>query len=255
MAAYYHKDREARESHPKDYGLKYDQGKLRLDLIPPEIIEGLGQVFTLGAEKYGIGNWEKGFEPGQLLAAARRHDLALAKGEFIDPDSGLPHGFHAAWNYAVLTTLELRKERKGKNMTEYLYSLNGENFRYPHLTYDTIESARAEAIEYLWDEAGDYIVDRKYWVGQSVDPVEDYLTPERIVDSLLDSLNDGIADYYNAEEGEFLVLSIEARKELGEYILSFLKTKATVRRFPIGNIREYRVTEDDLKDFLLKRKD
>lgn len=111
VECYPHKDREARESHPKDYGLKYDQGKLRLDLIPPEIIEGLGQVFTLGAEKYGIGNWEKGFEPGQLLAAARRHDLALAKGEFIDPDSGLPHGFHAAWNYAVLTTLELRKEK------------------------------------------------------------------------------------------------------------------------------------------------
>lgn len=95
-----------------DKGLKYDEGKLRLDLIPPEIIEGLGEIFTLGAARYGERNWEKGFEPGQLHAAANRHELAMIKGEFIDPDSGLPHGFHAAWNLLIMTTLEIRERQR-----------------------------------------------------------------------------------------------------------------------------------------------
>lgn len=92
-------------------GLKHDDGKLRLDLIPPEVIEMLGEIYTYGSHKYGANNWEKGFEEGRLLAAARRHDLALAKGEMLDPESGLPHTAHAAWNYLTLETL--RKRNKG----------------------------------------------------------------------------------------------------------------------------------------------
>lgn len=91
------------------HGDKHDNGKLRLDLIPPEVIEMLGEIYTYGFMKYGARNWEKGFEDGQLLAAARRHDLALAKGEMNDPESGLPHAAHAAWNY--LTTETLRRRR------------------------------------------------------------------------------------------------------------------------------------------------
>lgn len=90
------------------HGEKHDNGKLRLDLIPPEVIEMLGEVYTYGARKYGERNWEKGFEEGRLLAAARRHDLAMAKGEVIDPESNLPHAAHAAWNLLTLETLRRR---------------------------------------------------------------------------------------------------------------------------------------------------
>ena len=34
-------------------GLKHDGGKMRLDLVPPEMIEAVGAVMTHGAEKYG----------------------------------------------------------------------------------------------------------------------------------------------------------------------------------------------------------
>lgn len=89
-------------------GLKHDSGKLRLDLIPPEVIEMLGEIYTYGANKYKDHNWTEGFEDGRLLAAARRHDLALAKGEVMDPESGLPHAAHAAWNYLTIETLRKR---------------------------------------------------------------------------------------------------------------------------------------------------
>ena len=92
-------------------GDKHDKGKLRLELIPPEAIEMLGEIYTYGAQKYGEGNWTKGFQPGRLIAAARRHDIALAKGEINDPDSGLPHAAHAAWNYL---TDEILRRREGE---------------------------------------------------------------------------------------------------------------------------------------------
>lgn len=43
-----------------DKGIKYDDGKLRIDLIPPEVIRALAMVFAYGADKYGRWNWEKG---------------------------------------------------------------------------------------------------------------------------------------------------------------------------------------------------
>jgi hypothetical protein len=38
-------------------GKKFDQGKIRLDLIPPQTIIDVGQVLTYGASKYGPENW------------------------------------------------------------------------------------------------------------------------------------------------------------------------------------------------------
>ena len=37
-------------------GLKYDEGKPMLDLIPPEAIIAIGKVMTYGAMKYGPNN-------------------------------------------------------------------------------------------------------------------------------------------------------------------------------------------------------
>jgi len=96
-------------------GTKYDSGKLRLDLIPPEIIQVLGEIFTFGCERYGEGNWAKGLSENRLIAAARRHDLAFAQGEEMDPDSGLPHLAHAAWNLLIAQTLRERNKAENKS--------------------------------------------------------------------------------------------------------------------------------------------
>ena len=89
-------------------GIKYDTGKLRLDLIPPEMHEALGKVLTFGAGKYGDRNWEAGIDEGRLYAAAQRHLLAHRKGELLDPESGLPHLYHAFCNLGMMCTLAAR---------------------------------------------------------------------------------------------------------------------------------------------------
>jgi hypothetical protein len=37
----------------KEEGLKFDEGKLRFDLIPIYPLEELARVYTIGAKKYG----------------------------------------------------------------------------------------------------------------------------------------------------------------------------------------------------------
>ena len=40
-------------------GLRANKGKLRFDLIPPEMDKAVAEVLTQGATKYGDRNWEK----------------------------------------------------------------------------------------------------------------------------------------------------------------------------------------------------
>lgn len=82
---------------------RYDHGKTRVELIPPEHIEQLGKVFSHGAKKYNDWNWMKGFPWLQPFASAMRHMLAWAGGEDHDDESGLHHLAHAAWNCLAIT--------------------------------------------------------------------------------------------------------------------------------------------------------
>jgi Domain of unknown function (DUF5664) len=54
-------------------GWKADDGKVRLDLIPPEAIFALGEILSFGARKYEARNWEKGLSWGRVFAACMRH--------------------------------------------------------------------------------------------------------------------------------------------------------------------------------------
>jgi len=77
-------------------GLKYDDEKLRWDLLPYEIMEEVVKVLTFGAQKYKINNWKK-VECGKMryFAAAMRHLVAWYKGEENDSETGLNHLAHA----------------------------------------------------------------------------------------------------------------------------------------------------------------
>ena len=87
-------------------GLKYDQGKNRLDLIDPEFITGTGKVLRHGAEKYDANSWQQ-IDDGvnRYYAALLRHLMAWRAGEVFDPDSGLPHLYHCACNIMFLIYL------------------------------------------------------------------------------------------------------------------------------------------------------
>tara|TARA_R100001594_G_scaffold74253_1_gene108904 strand:+ start:3090 stop:3431 length:342 start_codon:yes stop_codon:yes gene_type:complete len=70
---------------------KHDTGKTRYDLLPPEALEQVADVFTLGAKKYGGRNWEGGIEYGRVFGALMRHAWAWWRGETFDAKDGQHH--------------------------------------------------------------------------------------------------------------------------------------------------------------------
>lgn len=95
-------------SAPLTEGQKFDADKARYDLIPPEIEEAIAKVLTFGAMKYGDRNWELGMRWGRPYAALRRHMAAWWAGEDKDPETGMPHTWHAACCIAFLVAFEAR---------------------------------------------------------------------------------------------------------------------------------------------------
>jgi len=89
-------------------GTKFDKGKLRVDLVAPEQILALAAVYTYGCRKYAERNWEKGMAWGRVFAAAMRHLWAWWGGKKHDPESKLPHLWHAFWGVGVLLVYECR---------------------------------------------------------------------------------------------------------------------------------------------------
>jgi len=95
-------------------GLKFDNDKLRWDLIPIDCVEEVVKVLTFGAKKYEANNWQKVENAeDRYYAALLRHIVAHRKGEVVDPESGLLHLSHVACNAIFLLYFELLKD--GKN--------------------------------------------------------------------------------------------------------------------------------------------
>jgi hypothetical protein len=78
-------------------GVKNDEDKLPMGLIPVESKRGLAAVLAHGAHKYEPHNWRRGMAWSRLIDAAYRHLDAFNAGEDIDDGpggSGLPHIDH-----------------------------------------------------------------------------------------------------------------------------------------------------------------
>ena len=104
-------------SAPQDQGVKHDNGKAPISLIPVEAILGEADVFAFGAKKYGKHNFRLGMEHTRVLDAALRHVLAILKGEDVDPESGKPHWAHARCclaMYAYYQTNQVGKDDRYK---------------------------------------------------------------------------------------------------------------------------------------------
>lgn len=73
-------------------GMKFDGGKIRYELLPPEVLFHLAAIYTFGALKYKDDNWKTikdGLKRG--VGSLIRHVEAYRRGEYLDPDSGVPH--------------------------------------------------------------------------------------------------------------------------------------------------------------------
>ena len=65
-----------------------DIGKTRLDLIPPEALLELGEVFGEGAVRHGDDNWKKGMPNSVVINHMMRHLLLYIKGDRDEPHMG-----------------------------------------------------------------------------------------------------------------------------------------------------------------------
>ncbi len=93
-----------------DEGKKFDDEKIRFDLVPAAALEEVVKIFTYGAKKYDDRNWEKGLSWGRLFAAIQRHLWSWWKGENIDEESGLPYLAHAACSILMLIEYDKREK-------------------------------------------------------------------------------------------------------------------------------------------------
>jgi hypothetical protein len=98
------KEKDMTATTGKGGGLRFNQGKLRYDLVEPRAHRDMVEVLTDGANKYFDRNWENGLSWTSVLASLKRHIAAIERGEDRDPESGRLHIAHAACNVHFLNT-------------------------------------------------------------------------------------------------------------------------------------------------------
>lgn len=98
--------------NPHEAGAKLDAGKLRAGLVLGDFSRALTEVCavgTFGANKYTPHGWLSVPDAQERYTdAMMRHWLKDQTGEIVDPDSGLSHKAHFAWNALALLELTLR---------------------------------------------------------------------------------------------------------------------------------------------------
>jgi hypothetical protein len=108
-------------------GVKLDDGKSKADLVIGDFakaLKAIAEVGTFGAVKYTAKGWATVPDGQQRYAnAAVRHYLDRKAGETIDPESGLLHKAHEAWNHLaelqfMLEAIEAKEETAMTEMTQ-----------------------------------------------------------------------------------------------------------------------------------------
>ena len=87
--------------------VKYDQKKVRPELLPFDVMWLDSVLYTVGAFKYEDNNWRNGFIYSRPLGALLRHLLLWAMGEDEDPDTKSNHLAAIRWNAATLLSQQL----------------------------------------------------------------------------------------------------------------------------------------------------
>jgi hypothetical protein len=84
-------------------------GKAPMDKLVLSVLEGDAKVHALGADKYGERNWRKDpIKASTYEGAILRHFAAyFARGEDLDPESGLSHLYHIRACCAVMLDSEM----------------------------------------------------------------------------------------------------------------------------------------------------
>ena len=89
-------------------GMKYDNDKLRLDLLPFDALMEVAEVYSIGAKKYSDNNWQQGIKYMRIVGALLRHLFAWILGEERAKDDKQRHLASVVWCGLALLTYELR---------------------------------------------------------------------------------------------------------------------------------------------------
>jgi hypothetical protein len=97
-------------------GKRYNKGKTRMELTPPEWEWALADVSTQGSKKYAERNWEEGMDWSIMIGCAKRHVNKFMAGERYDGlefdlekgTTGCHHLAMAAWNILALMSYDVR---------------------------------------------------------------------------------------------------------------------------------------------------
>ena len=108
---------EIRITDPETGGQK-GQKLERYDLIPTQPLKEVARHYGIGAQKYEIRNWEKGYQWSLSYAALQRHANAYWGGEDNDQETGSHHLtaviFHALALLEFKTTHPEKDDRPHK---------------------------------------------------------------------------------------------------------------------------------------------
>ena len=106
------------EKQPPTEGLKFDSDKVRLELIPSELLFAVGTILTFGAKKYADRNWELGMAWSRPFGALMRHMWCWWAGKGptsksflfgdLDDETGKSHLWHAGCCITFLIAYEER---------------------------------------------------------------------------------------------------------------------------------------------------
>lgn len=101
--------------------MKQDTGKAsRPELLDPEFLLGVSEVLALGAKKkYAPNRWREGMEWSRIFGALQRHLLAFWSGDDNDPETGLPHLYHAGCCLMFLAAYAVDSDYEGYDDRPY----------------------------------------------------------------------------------------------------------------------------------------
>lgn len=182
-------------------GIKYDNEKPMMDLLPMASLTEVAKVLTAGAKKYARDNWRQGFTYSRLQAAMLRHYTAFSEGENFDDETKLPHLAHMAC--CVLFLLE--HQLKGYGVDD----------RYTTPSKETTEQAETEThVVNLSNEALQEVLSK----------LESLKAPSRL-ELLKDKQGQGLSSYLNPKEKEMStdVVAVSKAKEMLKIALGDVK--------------------------------
>ncbi len=156
----------------RNSGDRYNEGKLRIDLITPQMEKGLARVLTEGAKKYADRNWEEGLSWMSVLASLKRHLIAFEEGEDYDKESGLLHIEHVLANAGFLTTYYQTRPEFDDRPVKYkkiALDIDGviADFKTAYCERRNIKPQNNHwHFTYMWKKEDDIFDDHDFWVNQ-----------------------------------------------------------------------------------------